>query len=240
MTATNRLKIARKELKLSQQEMAKKIDISQSYYSAIEKGKRPLSDKVYKILSDIFNINIEWLENGKGDMFLNGGKSNNLYTTNNYHKSNKNVIISSQFEHIATKILIDNGKNFPLLIRSLETYFDNLSKVLNLIHQYDRYLLKYLPTELHNKAIEANLSPEDLKEYADKLFSNYSPLAKALADINALFTKHIETLKPFDIDETLTKDSLKEAIQAVKDNQQSELQKLNSIYNLLTKHYPNL
>jgi len=53
------LKLLRKALKLSQENMARKLNISNSYYSHLESGKRKISlDLAYKI-SCIFNLTIE-------------------------------------------------------------------------------------------------------------------------------------------------------------------------------------
>ena len=65
------LRAARKELRLNQAEFAYPIAISGSYISDIERGavERP-SEPVIRAIANYYRINREWLETGKGDMFL--------------------------------------------------------------------------------------------------------------------------------------------------------------------------
>ena len=65
-----RIKILRKELKMSQDAFAKKLGLTKNYISLVESGNRNLSRQSIKVLCSIFNISEEWLRNGNGVMFL--------------------------------------------------------------------------------------------------------------------------------------------------------------------------
>ncbi|MCC8023777.1 MAG: helix-turn-helix domain-containing protein [Clostridium sp.] len=65
-----RLKDIRKTLHFSQSSFAKYLGITQTAYSMIENGNRPLSEKYIKIICLTFNVSEEWLVNGLGEMFL--------------------------------------------------------------------------------------------------------------------------------------------------------------------------
>jgi len=65
-----RLKEVRKALGFNQTDFAKYLGITQTAYSMIENGNRPLADKYVKVISSTFNINEIWLQTGEGDMFL--------------------------------------------------------------------------------------------------------------------------------------------------------------------------
>jgi len=56
-----KLKEIRKEKKITQQEVAEKLHISQSYYARIEKGKGILTDKIIITLCKYFNISADEL-----------------------------------------------------------------------------------------------------------------------------------------------------------------------------------
>lgn len=65
-----RLVMLRKELKLTQNEFAKKIQISRSHLSGIENGSKSFTERVISDICREFNVNRAWLENGEGDMFI--------------------------------------------------------------------------------------------------------------------------------------------------------------------------
>lgn len=65
-----RVKAVRHKLNLKQGAYAKKLGISQSFLSYIEKGKRKPSYELLLSLLSIFNVNLHWLVTGIGDMFI--------------------------------------------------------------------------------------------------------------------------------------------------------------------------
>lgn len=64
-----RIKMIRDHLKLKQNEFAEKLGIKQSSLSSIENVSVNVSDRVQKDVCISFNVNKEWLLNGKGEMF---------------------------------------------------------------------------------------------------------------------------------------------------------------------------
>ena len=67
-----RLKILRKQLKLTQKNFGEYMGIKTSTYSDIENGRRELTERNKTLLCSSLNINPVWLETGQGDMFLKG------------------------------------------------------------------------------------------------------------------------------------------------------------------------
>jgi transcriptional regulator with XRE-family HTH domain len=66
---TARLKEIRNTLQLSQREFSKQICISQSLYADIELGNVELKERYARLISSQFNVNINWLKDGDGEMF---------------------------------------------------------------------------------------------------------------------------------------------------------------------------
>lgn len=64
-----RIKQLRKQLKLSQQEFAEKIHISRSQLSYYESGTVSIPERSQKEICEKFNVNIEWLKTGEGEMY---------------------------------------------------------------------------------------------------------------------------------------------------------------------------
>lgn len=66
---THRLKAVRKTLGLNQTDFARHLGITQTAYSMIENGNRPLADKYIKVVCSTFNVDENWLRTGQGEMF---------------------------------------------------------------------------------------------------------------------------------------------------------------------------
>lgn len=73
MEIHDRIKDLRKKyLHLSQSEFGKKLGVSRDVISNIEQGRlaRPEhKEPLYKLISNQFNVNEEWLRTGEGEMF---------------------------------------------------------------------------------------------------------------------------------------------------------------------------
>ena len=65
-----RLRRLRKTLGITQQEFAAKIGIKRNTIATYESGRNEPIDAVVSLICREFNVNEEWLRNGKGDMFL--------------------------------------------------------------------------------------------------------------------------------------------------------------------------
>jgi transcriptional regulator with XRE-family HTH domain len=69
MTANDRIKEARKALKMSQKDFAAAICISNTYLAGVENEARKANDRIIKLCSMVFGISETWLKDGKGGMF---------------------------------------------------------------------------------------------------------------------------------------------------------------------------
>ena len=75
MEQHERLKEIRKELRLNQNEMAEKLGIKQSYYSAMERGAKPISRATTGILFHTLKVSPDWFLKGNGTIFSDAGDS---------------------------------------------------------------------------------------------------------------------------------------------------------------------
>ena len=66
---TSRIKLIRKELKMTQEQLAQHLGIGKAALSMIETGKCGLSMRNKNILVQELNVNPDWLDTGKGEMF---------------------------------------------------------------------------------------------------------------------------------------------------------------------------
>ena len=65
-----RIKEVRNALRLNQQELADLFDISRSFIASIECGNKSLSKKHLRTLLIDYNVNINYILSGIGEMFI--------------------------------------------------------------------------------------------------------------------------------------------------------------------------
>ena len=69
MTVYERIKEVRTAVGLSQAKFARRIAVSSSYVAEMELNKKPISERIIKLISIEFNVNIDWLRTGESSMF---------------------------------------------------------------------------------------------------------------------------------------------------------------------------
>ena len=89
-TIGQRLRLIRKELNMTQEQLAQHLGIGKAALSMIETGKAGLSTRNRNILVQDFNTNPEWIDNGKGKMF-NAEPDFTPYT----HRTDKSLPLQS-------------------------------------------------------------------------------------------------------------------------------------------------
>ncbi len=66
-----RIRQIREALGLSQSEFAERLGIHKQMVSDVERGKQKrFNSQIEKSLADIFGVNLSWLLNGSGEMFV--------------------------------------------------------------------------------------------------------------------------------------------------------------------------
>jgi transcriptional regulator with XRE-family HTH domain len=65
-----RIKQLRLILKLSQRQFARRIFVSQTLIGEIELGHRKVNIRIIHLISSQFNVNLDWLKKGEGDIFF--------------------------------------------------------------------------------------------------------------------------------------------------------------------------
>lgn len=74
MNINERVKLFRCTIGMTQKDFGKKISAAQTYLSQIEKGERPVTEKIKRIIClTSWNgkmVNESWLDTGEGEMFI--------------------------------------------------------------------------------------------------------------------------------------------------------------------------
>ena len=68
-TISQRVRLIRKQLNMTQDQLAQRLGVGKAALSMIETGKAGLSTRNKNIFVQEFNVNPEWLDSGKGKMF---------------------------------------------------------------------------------------------------------------------------------------------------------------------------
>lgn len=115
----NRIKLLRKDLKLTQKEFGDAIKVSNSNISNIENGSVNLTDRnIYEICSK-FNVNKDWLKHGIGDVYIDLNKEDEI----------KNII---------NEFIDDNNAVKKYILNSLLKVHDEntLKLISDMIHKF--------------------------------------------------------------------------------------------------------
>lgn len=78
MSTGERLQKARKALHVTQVEFGETLGITQSAISAVESGKVKLTDRLAQSIQSNYNINVEWLRTGEGEMLVEPSEDEQL------------------------------------------------------------------------------------------------------------------------------------------------------------------
>jgi transcriptional regulator with XRE-family HTH domain len=70
MPINERLRVFRKKSKITQKELGEVLQVSQAAVAAYEKGTRSLSLELAEKITIRYNLSIDWLLTGKGEMFI--------------------------------------------------------------------------------------------------------------------------------------------------------------------------
>ena len=130
-----RLKIIRKALSMSQVDFAKTLNITAPYVSMLEKGKYKLSLEKLIILSNTYEVNLNWIINGKGPMFMDAredqNNSNNVPAREgtNFFKRKKGSELSEE-----------EIRELKEQVKELQAYVLNLKKNLASIQKDNTHL----------------------------------------------------------------------------------------------------
>lgn len=73
-----RVKELRKVLDLTLEKFGEKVGVGKAAMSLIEKGKNNVTDQMFKSICREFNVNEEWLRTGKGPMFVQFSKKEQI------------------------------------------------------------------------------------------------------------------------------------------------------------------
>lgn len=113
MQVYERLKYLRKSiLKMTQDDFAKKLNLSRSNLASIETDKVSLTDRNIILICETFNVNEQWLRTGEGEMFREQSEEEEIasYMGKLLNNSNVNIDFQKRFIKALSKLSIEDWK----------------------------------------------------------------------------------------------------------------------------------
>ena len=117
-----RLKILRKNLKLTQTEFGKKIGISRDAIAGYERGVN-IPEPTIRLICKEFNINQDWLVNGIGEMFIDLSKEEEIvqYIGDLVKDNDESKEFQRKFIRALSRLSVDEW-------RMIESFIEELKK----------------------------------------------------------------------------------------------------------------
>lgn len=128
MNIAERIKQVRKDAKLSQSDFGKKLGVSRSVINNIEldRNKTGIQENIIKLICCVFNVNENWLKNGKGPKYSLNIKTTLDTLAEEYNMSELEYTILSHY------LALDINQR-----KAVENFIINLQNNLNIKQQND-------------------------------------------------------------------------------------------------------
>lgn len=137
MNIAERIKQVRKDAKLSQSDFGEKLGVSRSVINNIEldRNKNGIQENIIKLICCVFNVNEEWLKNGKGSKYSLKIKTTLDILAEEYNMSELEYTILSHY------LALDLNQR-----KAVENFIINLQNNLNIKQQNDdkKETMKYV------------------------------------------------------------------------------------------------
>lgn len=169
---------------VTQKEMAALLDVQRTYYSEIEGGKRPISTKIIKTLTELKPISPDWLQTGFGTMLVN-----KVTLDENY---NKIVRLKHDLENGDEKLY-----NAYADLETIKYLSNSLNIFLQTIEIYDTIDLSRLKGELPPDH-PLNLEYNEFFDIMSKRLLTLTNYDMAIKKFVSHLTNFLATMKPLD------------------------------------------
>lgn len=103
-------------LKINQTDFAKKILLTQNFFTRVENNQRNLSDRSILDICREYNVNEEWLRNGDGEIFIEQSTENLDLIAEEYKLSDLSKSVMSKF-------LAMDGENRDTILNFVKELF---------------------------------------------------------------------------------------------------------------------
>lgn len=103
-------------MKINQTDFAKKILLTQNFFTRVENNQRNLSDRSILDICREYNVNEEWLRNGNGEIFIEQSTENLDLIAEEYK-------LSDLSKSVMAKFLAMDGENRDTILNFVKDLF---------------------------------------------------------------------------------------------------------------------
>ncbi|MGE7091647.1 helix-turn-helix domain-containing protein [Lysinibacillus sp. NPDC048646] len=107
----SRIEKLRKELGLNQEKFGARLGVTKAAISRMEKGVTNVTDTMLKLICNEFQINEEWIRDGKGEMFLSQDEIFADIVVEAMRRGNEKIrdliVEASELDELQLKTLLD-------------------------------------------------------------------------------------------------------------------------------------
>ncbi|NSW90252.1 MAG: helix-turn-helix domain-containing protein [Firmicutes bacterium] len=217
MMIADRIKLIRKEAKLTQKQFGERIGVSDAHISKIESNKDNPSDSLIKVICMEFDINEQWLRDGIGNMKdassrITEKAANNLVSTfEQFSHELKNrfdidqfklygSVLNESLEKLTNKAKTLSNVDIGILVLSLKLFFELLSSYkpdMELQSGFNKYIHEIISNLCtYNMLLddillaEHSAEPFDKDNYINSLSEHQKRLLKNFWELFKLHTKN--------------------------------------------------
>ena len=212
MTYSEKLKVIRKKLKLTQAAMADNLGIKQSYYSEIERGEKEVSGNVLKNLFESSDVSPDWFYNDSGNIFITANSNIKAIKNEDLNKdfvskmiretkNNPNYAIA---KNLYFQISGDHNQDLKNMIMTFNKFLENIKLLMQFIRQYD-FIIDHPAPHLNIMYLLNSKSKEDIENEFKIMFSNLPKVLSIINKLNGSFSHCIEDLRKYDMNHELDK-----------------------------------
>ncbi len=125
-----RVRKLRKAVHMNQTDFGAKIDVAQSYLTNIETSKRPVTDKIFKLIClqpwDGKFVNENWLRTGEGSMFSELPPEDEVASA--VSEILEDIHCENAFYTLIKEILVQHERLDSETQKTIDQFFDNVLK----------------------------------------------------------------------------------------------------------------
>lgn len=125
MENTNKIKVLRSELRLSQTEFGSDLGVSRDVINNIENGRVPLKPSLAKLIVSQYNVNPKWLETGELPMFLPRDEEDELLSYAEHIIHNKDL---NWIKQLNLTLMSMTPEELAVMEKFAITWLENMKK----------------------------------------------------------------------------------------------------------------
>ncbi len=191
-TVGKRIRLIRKENKLTQQQLADKLGVSRSFLNRLENEKENPSLILLKLISKSFNVSFEWLQLGIGEIqpvkttYQKRQELRNMFLSKDVIEWHYGITIRFMQAYAYTdlslllnnEIILNNDEDYK---SNKMSYINTINDIILALHSYTKFSTEYFRGDF-SEFITDDEYEEKQKYVREKILSSLNELDNIIQD----------------------------------------------------------